>query len=551
MAIKAQQIIRTEKLGGGAPGAFIPQGVIERRGLQAVTQATGALAKGLFEFGQMMQTSARRDMVSHQYSQAQIDIADAELRMRKEPDPSLINGKFSRELDDIRSDHSSQILDPVARNMFQQKMIEYGGARQRQMKFFAWDRQVEVQRAHIVEDLESTANLIEDSGLDDTVNYAILREGGTDIINGAVPVAMSPEAAAILNSRWLKKSATRRAERIVKSDPFSALDALKAKSWKGQFPFISDSEHLGLMDKATTRINQINKVAAIEDKKAEADEKHLKDTMRELARKEVSRKINFPNAGEEIDPFNDIQNNPSLTPGDISHWLDVVKKNAEAKLNGKKSVYEEWDERTYAELKERIYLRPESIKSADEIWAFHGKGKKGGLSTTKAEELVKTWESRTKPGKEQKSVVLTRAVKTLGAMLRAGLFGDISVKENVLEANTRHNEFVKATEIFVTNNPDADDKQVMEYVKEITTDDQKGWMATVWEAFTLLPFGFATEALIGAIVKSEAEKRFGLGKLPDELKPVDSKRLRAIDILRKNNKRVNDKTIKSVMEQLE
>ena len=69
-----------------------------------------------------------------------------------------------------------------------------------------------------------------------------------------------------------------------------------------------------------------------------------------------------------------------------------------------------------------------------------------------------------------------------------------------------------------------------------STDDQKG---TIWDTILKIvtPGGFPTPEDFNIFAPS--------------LKPVDSKRLRAIGILRKNNKRVNDKTIKSVMEQLE
>ncbi|KKM78650.1 hypothetical protein LCGC14_1357900, partial [marine sediment metagenome] len=95
--MKALQIIRSEKLRSpGPPGVFIPQGTIERRGIQALTRGTDILNRNITELGAMVQTSERRDTVQYNYALAKSETTKAELDMRSDPDHRSIPGKFSR-----------------------------------------------------------------------------------------------------------------------------------------------------------------------------------------------------------------------------------------------------------------------------------------------------------------------------------------------------------------------------------------------------------------------------------------------------------------------
>ena len=342
MAIKAQQIIRTEKLGGGAPGAFIPQGVIERRGLQAVTQATGALAKGLFEFGQQVQTSVRRDMVSHQYALAQKDVADSELNMKADPDHRSVPEKFSRSLSDIRAKHSSEIFDPVARNMFQQKFLGYATTREIQMKYNVWNREGEAQRGHLVEDLEIKARLIEQTG-DDPVAYNILLEEGIDGVNQVVAAGhMADDAGAKLRVGWLVKSAERRATVSVKSDPFEALSKLESKNWKAFFPFVSDEKRLGFIDSAKTRIKNINAIIKQDNKERKLAIKEEREALEDIVADNFLTLIESGTTEEllKFDPMEILNSRlPSKGPNSKQTFLDMREKEIDERLTGKKNPY--------------------------------------------------------------------------------------------------------------------------------------------------------------------------------------------------------------------
>ncbi len=518
--MKAQQIVRTETLAGaGPPGAVIPSGIVERRGVQAIARGTGILARSLAEFGQQIQTAVRRDMVSHNYALAQRDIADAELNLKADPDHRSVPEKFSRALDDIRAKYSDRILDPVASNMFQRKMFEYGNTREIQMKYFTHNREVDAQKGHLIEELDTKARLIENTDINDLKTYHILLEEGNDTINQRVAGGIiTNETGTKLRLEWRDRSAKMRAFRSVMSDPFSTLNILKSKSWKKFFPFLNEEDRLNYAKQAETRIGQINRAVDQQDRQARADEKALQERMRELTRRDFIKRIEAPNVENPLTPM-EVLDNPNLKASDIEHFLKVMKD----KADDAKSIYDTTNEPLYGQWKEKIYLNPESIKSLDKIWADHGKG----LSTRNVSELSKLWEDRTKPGKEEKNLSLQRAVKTLGKMRDLSMFGDIKDEDELLEAHTKHNEYVRAVEIYVAENPDAKDKEIMEYVGEITKDDQKGWWQT-WVDFITWPM-----LNLGAGVTQ-----------------VDPRRTEAVRILRENNKAVNEETIKTVMEQL-
>ena len=356
--MKALQIIRSEKLRSpGPPGVFIPQGTIERRGVQALTRGTDILARGLAEFGAMIQTSVRRDMVSHNYALAQRDIADAELNLKADPDHRSIPGKFSAALDDIRAKHGANILDPVARNMFQRKMFEYGNTREIQMKYYTWNRENEAQQAHLIEELDIKAGLIEQLNLDDLTTYRIYLEEGNDVINQTVAGGhMQAGAGAKLRIGFREESAKSRAARSVKSNPFDALAKLSAKGWKQHFPFISELERLDFMDKAQTRINSINAAVKRGDEEARLAAKEEKAAAINLVADDYLKRIETMSTVEllNFEPMEILNNDILSATGTNSKnfFLDLREKELDERLQGKKNPYKIDDQKVVAQMLE-------------------------------------------------------------------------------------------------------------------------------------------------------------------------------------------------------
>lgn len=249
--MKAQQIFRTEKLGGGAPGQFIPQGIVDNRGAQAVARGTGALAQGLMQFGQMIQTSVRRDMVSHAYALAQKDIADAELNLKADPDHRSIPEKFSRSLDDIRAAHADNIPDPVARNMFQRKMLEYGTTQEIKMKNYTFSREIDTQQAHLAEGLDTKLDLIDNLPLEDRKSYALYVNEAESLIDEKVASGMETvERGVLLKREFRDKAATVKARQHVNLDPSGAVKTLGDKNYEKYYPGLDAGKRITLLEKA-------------------------------------------------------------------------------------------------------------------------------------------------------------------------------------------------------------------------------------------------------------------------------------------------------------
>ncbi len=254
--MKAQQIVRTETLAGaGAPGAVIPSGIIERRGVQAIARGTGILGRSQAEFGQQIQTSVRRDMVSHNYALAQRDIADAELNLKADPDHRSVPEKFSRDLDDIRAKYSDRILDPVASNMFQRKMFEYGNTREIQMKYFTHNREVDAQKAHLTEILDTKLDLIDNLDLGDRKTYSLYLEEAMDAINektanGVITAVVGANAKL----EFKGKAANLKARQHVIIDPESAAQTLGRKDYEKFYPGLDNEKRLNLFEKAQATI---------------------------------------------------------------------------------------------------------------------------------------------------------------------------------------------------------------------------------------------------------------------------------------------------------
>ncbi|HDZ26264.1 hypothetical protein LCGC14_1013810 [marine sediment metagenome] len=356
--MKAQQIVRSETLAGaGPPGAFIPSGIIERRGVQAIARGTGILGRSLAEFGQMIQTAVRRDMVSHNYALAQRDIADAELNLKADPDHRSIPEKFSRSLDDIRAKYSDQILDPVARNMFQRKMFEYGNTREIQMKYFTHNREVDAQKGHLIEELDTKARLIENTDINDLKTYHILLEEGNDTINQRVAGGIiTNETGTKLRLEWRDRSAKMRAFRSVMSDPFTTLNILKSKSWKQFFPFLNEEDRLNFSKQAETRIKSINSAIRQSDKEENLRVKEEREATEELVADEFLKRIETSTTEEllNFDPMDILNSKLPATKGPNSKkaFLNMREAEIEERLQGKKNPYKIDDQKIVAQMLE-------------------------------------------------------------------------------------------------------------------------------------------------------------------------------------------------------
>lgn len=250
--MKAQQVLRTEKLGGtGPPGAYVGTDLIEHRGVQAQARGTGILAQSLMDFGQMLQDSVRRDMVSHNYALAQKDISDAELNLRADPDHRSIPGKFTQALDDIRAKYADEIPDPVARNVFQKKFGEYGTTQELQMKYYVWNREVDAQKAHLTEGLDTKLDLIDNLPIKDRKSYGLYIEESMASINEKVANGViSSEVGESAKREFRDKAANLKARQHILIDPEGAVKTLGSPDYEKYYPGLDANRRLNLFEKA-------------------------------------------------------------------------------------------------------------------------------------------------------------------------------------------------------------------------------------------------------------------------------------------------------------
>jgi hypothetical protein len=210
----------------------------------------------------------RLDLVSHNYALAQKAIADAELNLRSDPDHRSIPGKFTNALKEIREEYSTVIFDPSARHMFERKMAEYGTAREVQMKYYTWERETEVQQAHLIETLHGKYEMIESLPLEDVKSHELFMAEGIDAINEKVATGMIsfPQGTA-LRKEFREKAAQVKARQNVVIDPADAARKLGSESYKRYFPGLNAETRITLFERSENLVEQnYRQQTALEDK---------------------------------------------------------------------------------------------------------------------------------------------------------------------------------------------------------------------------------------------------------------------------------------------
>jgi len=217
-------------------------------------------------------------MVSHAYALAQKDIADAELSLQADPDHRSIPGKFAQSLDDIRADHADRIPDPVARNMFQRKMLEYGTTRELQMKYTTWNREIDAQKAHLTESLDIKLDLIDNLALEDRATYALYLTEAEDLINEKVANGIeTAEKGAQLKAHFRDQAANLKARQHVIVDPEGAVQALGSADYEKYYPGLDADKRLNLFEKAQGIIKANENAETAFQEKIEATAKKVED----------------------------------------------------------------------------------------------------------------------------------------------------------------------------------------------------------------------------------------------------------------------------------
>lgn len=459
--MKAIQIISQENLGVGPPGTYRSTALINREGVQAQEKAVGSLAGELAQFGQMIQTSIRRDMVSHNYALAQQEIAKNELDMQADPDHRSIEGKFDNSLRDIRQKYADAIPDPVARKVFQDKYLEYETDRKVKMKYYVYSREVETQKGHLVEELDSKARLIEQTDLDDMKNYNLyLTEALDTISQREASGVITPQKGAELRLAFKDTSAKLRVYRSIMDSPYEAYEKLSAKDWQATFPYLKEDDRLDAVTKAETRIRLIESTKLAQKKEArlvaKAEKKEKENAIADLFVKQIM-----------IDPFKvdpmDILNSdlPAAEGANSKKSINAMREaEIEERLTGRKSPFHVSDQFYEAKLLEDAI---DGKVDPSDVHAIPGKLSIDAMRTIKHEARTAkeaTGDSEAKQYQELKrmalddgsrQILLGSEIKgfTPGSVLKANTF-----KQNLLKALEKEKNIEKRNSMLTMGSPD-------------------------------------------------------------------------------------------------
>lgn len=216
-----------------------------------------------------------------------------------------------------------------------------------------------------------------------------------------------------------------------------------------------------------------------------------------------------------------------LTTDDKNIWLSDIEKRAVAHKQGRRDPFTVTDHQVYGKESYRVSVSPETIKSVDEIWKFHGKG----LSTPDCENLENKWRAW-KEGRMELDLdldaVYRRGFSFLEGMKEDGLIGNL----NSSAAAANFGQYVQMWDQFFEKMEGAKEKpspeQARQYLQEMVTPDLEERIADILDSITT-GTDFSTDT--GP-------------EIPDNLRDE------AIEFLKRNNQTVTESRIQFAMEKL-
>jgi hypothetical protein len=179
----------------------------------------------------------------------------------------------------------------------------------------------------------------------------------------------------------------------------------------------------------------------------------------------------------------------TLTPGEVASsdlttddkkvWLSDIEKRADAHDKGRRDPFAITDHQVYGKESYRVSVSPETIKSVNEIWKFHGKG----LSTQDCENLENKWRAW-KEGRMELDLdldaVYRRGFSFLEGMKEDGFFGDQASPE----AAANFGRYVQMWDQYFEKMKGAEEKpspeQAREFLQEMVTPDLEERIAEMY-----------------------------------------------------------------------
>ncbi len=229
--------------------------------------------------------------------------------------------------------------------------------------------------------------------------------------------------------------------------------------------------------------------------------------------------------------------NQALLPGEVTSsnlttntkmvWLSDIEKRADAHDKGRRDPFTITDHQVYGKESYRVSVSPETIKSVNEIWKFHGKG----LSTQDCENLENKWRAW-KEGRMELDLdldaVYKRGFSFLEGMKEDGFFGDQSSPE----AAAKFGRLVLLWDQYFEKTKAGKEKpspeEARQYLQQMVNPEMEERIAGILDSIAT-GTDFSTD--------SEPEIQ-------------DNLRDEAIEFLKRNNQTVTESRIQFVMEKL-
>ena len=331
-------------------------------------------------------------------------------------------------------------------------------------------------------------------------------EANRDTIDPGQYQEFLPKAKAIE-----KLKAITAAKNYIIANPEGGSEALKASPVWDKVP---DEDKPGLIHSADAAKKAFKTELKIKEKEGIKAQKDADD---EIIYSEI-RKGNLSRASAMVD-------NSSLGPHEKNSWHANLRER-QRELKADKNPTEITDPLTYATVATMIYNNPQGISRA-EIFQKIGKGENGGLSTVHAEHfanVLKTQMDALKEKKQPKDGVRSKEIASGLSILKTnhgyGVFG------KDVEGDIKYQKTVEEFLQWSDANPDKDPSKKLEQILiPIKEEHTKSLIGRAWDYFwDKKPIAPKEETV--------------------------NKRQRAIDILTKAGKLVNEETIKKVMDQL-
>ena len=279
----------------------------------------------------------------------------------------------------------------------------------------------------------------------------------------------------------------------------------------------------------------------------EAKDKQESDDIMEQERKAIQQSVAQGNVNfDQID-------STTLPEKEKYEWKMRAVARSKAINAGDQDPFKLYDPATRADISQMIRTNPKGIEDkggVKYIYSLVGKGKAGGITTEQAEQFVKEYENRNKPPDPNdplKQETYKQAAGSLELFRRNWHFIDAEPGDDITDKEAAENEYAYGKLVEELENRVKAGEKPYEALEEVMKPYSMKESRSIIDRFVDWMGSHATEN--SWVPKKVEPKKIETPKVKGPALTKD-KRSRAIDILKRNGKLINEDSIKAVMDQL-